>query len=66
MGPRNGTRIPAATGEPAITVARKKVLLKTLTEEIEKKYVPFNNNNWDNSRSMRMDNETICIVGRKL
>lgn len=43
-----------------------------LTKEVDRKYVTVNkednnnNNNIDHNRSIRMDNETICIVGRKL
>lgn len=40
-----------------------------LTKEVNRKYVTVSdndNNNTDHNRSIRMDNETICIVGRKL
>jgi hypothetical protein len=46
---------------------------KMLTKEVDREYVTVsndnnnnNNNNIDHNRSIRMDNETICIVGRKL
>ena len=44
------------------TETRREKIWKTLAEEVERKYVDVNNNN----KSIRMDNETICIVGRKL
>jgi ubiquinone/menaquinone biosynthesis C-methylase UbiE len=48
------------------TETRREEIWKTLVEKIERKYVPLNNNNNINhSRSIKMDNETICIVGRK-
>jgi ubiquinone/menaquinone biosynthesis C-methylase UbiE len=48
------------------TKTRREEIWKTLVEKIERKYVPLNNNNNINhSRSIKMDNETICIVGRK-
>ena len=42
-----------------------------LTKGVDREYVTVsdddnNNNNIDHNRSIRMDNETICIVGRKL
>jgi hypothetical protein len=43
---------------------------KMLTKEVDREYVTVSNdndnNNIDHNRSIRMDNETICIVGRKL
>jgi ubiquinone/menaquinone biosynthesis C-methylase UbiE len=43
------------------TETRREKIWKALTEEVKRKYVTANNNN----KSIRMDNETICIVGRK-
>lgn len=51
------------------TERRREEIWKMLTKEIDRKYVTVsndNNNNIDHNRSIRMDNETICIVGRKL
>jgi hypothetical protein len=50
------------------TTIRKEVILKMLAEEIDGKYVSFNNknNNIDHNRSIIMDNKTICFVVRKL
>jgi hypothetical protein len=50
------------------TAIRKEVILKMLAEEIDGKYVSFNNknNNIDHNRSIIMDNKTICFVVRKL
>ena len=45
------------------TETRREKIWKTLAEEVERKYVADVNNN---NKSIRMDNETICIVGRKL
>ena len=48
---------------------RREEIWKMLTKEIDRKYVTVSdddNNNIDYNRSIRMDNETICIVGRKL
>jgi ubiquinone/menaquinone biosynthesis C-methylase UbiE len=42
------------------TETRREKIWKALTEEVKRKYVTVNNN-----KSIRMDNETICIVGRK-
>jgi SAM-dependent methyltransferase len=42
------------------TETRREKIWKALTEEVKRKYVTANNN-----KSIRMDNETICIVGRK-
>ena len=39
---------------------RREKIWKALTEDVKRKYVTANN-----SKSIRMDNETICIVGRK-
>lgn len=51
------------------TERRREEIWKMLTKEVDRKYVTVsndNNNNIDHNRSIRMDNETICIVGRKL
>ena len=52
------------------TERRRGEIWKMLTKEVDRKYVTVskdnNNNNIDHNRSIRMDNETICIVGRKL
>jgi ubiquinone/menaquinone biosynthesis C-methylase UbiE len=40
---------------------RRDKIWKTLAEQVERKYGIVNNNN----KTIRMDNETICIVGRK-
>lgn len=50
------------------TAIRKEVILKMLAEEIDGKYVSFNNknNNIDHNRSIIMDNKTICFIVRKL
>jgi len=50
------------------TERRREEIWKMLTKEIDRKYVTVSddNNNIDHNRSIRMDNETICIVGRKL
>jgi enediyne biosynthesis protein CalE5 len=52
------------------TEKRREEIWKMLTQEIDRKYVTVsddnNNNNIDHKRPIRMDNETICIVGRKL
>ena len=53
------------------TERRREEIWKILTKEVDRKYVTVNkdynnNNNIDHNRSIRMDNETICIVGRKL
>lgn len=42
------------------TETRREKIWKALTEEVKRKYVTANNN-----KSIKMDNETICIVGRK-
>jgi len=48
------------------TETRRKEIWKALVEKIERKYMSLdNNNNIYHSRSIKMDNETICIVGRK-
>jgi hypothetical protein len=48
------------------TETRREEIWKALAKEVERKYVSVNNNNNINhSRSIKMDNETICIVGRK-
>ena len=52
------------------TERRREEIWKMLTKEVDRKYVTVSdtddNNNIDHNRSIRMDNETICIVGRKL
>ena len=52
------------------TERRREEIWKMLTKEVDRKYVTVrdndDNNNIDHNRSIRMDNETICIVGRKL
>jgi hypothetical protein len=53
------------------TERRREEIWKMLTKEVDREYVTVsnynnNNNNIDHNRSIRMDNETICIVGRKL
>ena len=48
------------------TEKRREEIWEALAEEIEKKYVILNNsNNKEYDKSIRMDNETICIVGKK-
>jgi enediyne biosynthesis protein CalE5 len=48
------------------TEKRREEIWKALAEEIKKKYVLINNkNNKEYNKSIRMNNETICIVGRK-
>lgn len=48
------------------TERRREEIWKALAEKIERKYVPLNNNNnLNHNRSIKIDNETICIVGRK-
>jgi ubiquinone/menaquinone biosynthesis C-methylase UbiE len=48
------------------TEDRREEIWKALEVEVERKYVSFNNNNIGHSRSIKMDNEAICITGRKL
>jgi len=48
------------------TETRREEIWKTLEEEIEKRYVPLNTSNKNGyNKFIRMDNETICIVGKK-
>jgi hypothetical protein len=50
------------------TEKRREEIWEALAEEIKKKYVLINKNNNNNkeyNKSIRMNNETICIVGRK-
>lgn len=48
------------------TETRQEVIWKSLEVEMEKRYVLINNNNnKEYNKSIRMNNETICIVGRK-
>ncbi|HET7642236.1 MAG TPA: methyltransferase domain-containing protein [Nitrososphaeraceae archaeon] len=49
------------------TEKRREEIWEALAEEIRKKYVLINNNNNNKeyNKSVRMNNETICIVGRK-
>lgn len=49
------------------TETRREEIWKALAKEVERKYVSANNNsNIGHNRSIKMDNETICIVGRKI
>jgi enediyne biosynthesis protein CalE5 len=50
------------------TERRREEIWKMLTKEVDREYVTVSNynNNIDHNRSIRMDNETICIVERKL
>jgi len=49
------------------TEKRREEIWEALAEEIKKKYVLINkhNNNKEYNKSIQMNNETICIVGRK-
>jgi ubiquinone/menaquinone biosynthesis C-methylase UbiE len=49
------------------TETRKEEIWKAFAKEIENKYVLVNNNNNNKeyNKSVKMNNETICIVGRK-
>lgn len=48
------------------TETRREEIWKTLAEEIEKKYGALNTRNKNGyNKFIRMDNETICIVGKK-
>ena len=49
------------------TETRREKIWKALAAEVDRKYVSVNNkSNIEHRTSIRMDNEAICIVGRKL